>query len=184
MKIRIIKISFFAAMFAFGSIYCFAQMVGADNRTVTGKQDESEDDNRPRSFRETLTKLRIDKEKKEYDEMVERAEEAVKISEELEKAFEQNGNLTAAEVSRLAAAEKLVKKIRSELGGNDDGDKSKELGPKVKHFSRAELIKSFRTTSVDLVAELKRTTRFTVSAAAIQTSNALLMITKFLRNIY
>jgi len=160
--------------------YCFAQ-TSADNKTSIYTKAEDEDDNRPKSFKETLQKLRIEKEKKEYNEMIDRGEEALKLSEELEKAYEHNGRLTSSEVAKLAEVEKLVKKIRNELGGDDDDDKSESEHAQTNKLSAGEAIKTFRATTVKLFDELKKTTRFSISAAAIQTSNAVLKLTRFLR---
>ena len=42
--------------------------------------------------------------------------------------------------------------------------------------------KSLQSTTMKLVDELKKTTRFTVSAIAIQSSNTLLRLVRFIRN--
>lgn len=154
-----------------------AQSVDARN-TLNSKP--SEDDDRPKSFRETLEKLRIEKEKKDYDQMLERGEEALRISENLERAYTINGRLTEREMAQLAAVEKLVKKIRSGLGGGDDEDDNDK--PRVNQpMPPQEAVKSFRTTTLRLFDELKKTSRFTISTAAIQTSNAVLKLARFLR---
>lgn len=160
-----------------------AQVVvpSADNRApLISKPGEDNNDDHPKSFRETLVKMRIEKEKKEFGEMLERGEEAMKLSIELEKSFAATGRLDPNELNKLAAVEKLVKKIRSELGGddNDDDDWNASTDTPPAH---AEAVKSFRAKTGALLEELKKTTRFTVSAAAIQTSNAVLKLVKFLR---
>lgn len=181
---QFLRIFIAAAFIMLAGICCLAQ--SADNKgAIFSKPGESDDDNRPRGFKETLEKMRIEKEKKDFDEMIERGEEALKISEELEKAYAQNGRLTANEVTKLETVEKLVKKIRNELGGDDDSDSGNvenlqgrsENGP----LSRPDAIKSFRATTGKLFDELKKTTRFTISAAAIQTSNMVIKLARFLR---
>jgi len=169
-----------------GGISCFGQ--AADNKSsFVLKPGESEDDDKPKSFQETMVKLRIEKEKKDYDEMINRGETALRLSEELERAYTNNGKLTQNEVAKLETVEKLVKKIRNELGGDDEGEDKESKGP-PNEFTASEskltpgdAIKSFRETTVRLFEELKKTTRFTVSAAAIQTSNAVLKLARFLR---
>jgi hypothetical protein len=180
---RLLRIFLFAALVSTGATYCVAQ--AADNKSpIISKPGEDSDDH-PKSFKETMQKLRIEREKKDYDEMIDRGEEALKLSEELEKAYERNGKLTPSEVNKLATVEKLVKKIRSELGGDDDDESENKAGNQFaspdKKLSAADAIKSFRATTVKLFDELKKTTRFTISAAAIQTSNAVLKLTRFLR---
>ena len=48
-------------------------------------------------------------------------------------------------------------------------------------MSPAEAVKSLRAMTVSMYDELKKTSRFTISAAAIESTNALLRITRFLR---
>src|SRR6185369_8362828 len=75
------------------------------------------DPDQPKNMREMQRKMQIDQEKKEYDEMQDRAQQAQKISDDLEKAFSDKPTLTRPELNKLDELEKLVKKIRGELGG-------------------------------------------------------------------
>lgn len=162
-----------------GGAVCGAAQVGADNRTsVASSQDESDD--RPRNIRESLERMRIDREKKDFERMVERGEEALKITEEIEVSFEKKGRLTEKEMAKLAAVEKLAKRIRSDLGGDDD-NKTEGIQPNGDPFSFMDGIKTLRTSTEELFRELKKSTRFTISAAAIQSSNSVLRLARFLR---
>ena len=139
---------------------------------------------------EQLDKLRIEQNKKEFQTMIERGDEALKISEELEKAVATNPKLNLKERTKLESLEKIVKKIRTELGGDDD-DENRYNGssPAQKaEPSRADAakdvvtaIRSLKESTVQLVLELKKTTRFTISAAAIHTTNAVLRLTRILK---
>ena len=152
--------------------------------SVSYAQSSEDDDNTPKSFKETLVKLRIDQEKKDFDEMLGRGVEALKLSEELEKAYSQNGRLNPQEINKLNTVEKLVKKIRSDLGGDDDESEAErdEQGNFLKQpLSQGDAVKTFRSTTLRLLEELKKTSRFTVSAAAIQASNAVLKLARMLR---
>lgn len=169
-----------AAIGLMASGFVCAQTSADDRSSIFGKP--AEDKNRPKTFVEMLEKLRIEKEKKEFDQMIARSEEVLKISSELENAFAQNGRLSGREISKVETVEKLVKKIRSELGGDDDeGEKSERYQPEEKRLSHGDAIKTLRSTTVELFDQLKKTTRFTISAAAIQTSNAVIKIARFLR---
>ncbi|MEJ7623044.1 MAG: hypothetical protein WKF34_03545 [Pyrinomonadaceae bacterium] len=176
MLVSIAKVSLLALIFGFGAVFSCAQ--NADNRTPMPGRGEAEDD-RPKSFRETLEKLRIEREKKEFDQMIERGGEVLKISEDLEKAYVKNGRLTEREMSKLATVENLVKKIRGELGGDGDDDDKPNLTDVPLPSEQA--VKSFRSTIIKLFDELKKTSRFSISAAAIQSSNAAIKIVRFLR---
>ena len=121
--------------------------------------------------------------------MLERGEEALKLSEELEKSVAQNSKLSSQDQSKLERLEKIVKKIRKELGGDDDGGEELE-GKLETSFGEAEdvepltivsAIKKLQSGAAKLVDELKKTTRFSISAVAIQSSNALLKIVKFVQ---
>jgi hypothetical protein len=169
--ISIITITFALAGLAFAQ--------SADNRSPI--LSSTDDSNRPKSFTETLEKLRIEKEKKEFNQMVARGEEALKISTELEDTFTRTGRLSEQELEKVETVEKLVKKIRGELGGDDDDKDQESAGPAQKRLSAGDAVRSLRATSAELFEQLKKTTRFTISAAAIQTSNAVLRIARFLR---
>lgn len=170
----LILVSFFALLVVSGT--AFAQ--NADNRTNPFGRQREED--QPLNIVETMAKMRIEKEKKEYDKMLERGEEALKIAGELEKAFEGNGKLSDAEVAKLAALEKLSKQIRSDLGGGDD-DEIKSLEEKPARLPHSEAIRTLKSAAAELFSHLKKTSRFTVSAAAIQSSNAVLRLSRVLR---
>ena len=141
----------------------------------TGPED------RPQTINETLYKLRVEQEKKEHGQMLSRGEEALRITEAIEKEFEEKGRLTSDEVSKVANIEKLVKRIRSELGGDDEDDKQSE-GDASKPVSPGEAVKSLKELTRNLCNELKKTTRFTISLTAIQASNAVLRVTRLIRS--
>ncbi|CAN5443063.1 hypothetical protein BH10ACI2_BH10ACI2_23580 [soil metagenome] len=168
----------------FASVY---SQTSADNKSMLPSVKPGDDDKEsaPKNFRESLVKMRIDKDKKDHEEMVERGEEIVKLTEEIEKSLESSGHFTEKERPKLATVEKLVKKIRNELGaGDDEGDDGDPTTPPIQrtnNLSPLEAIKTLRTSTAVLYEELKKTTRFSISASAIQSSNAVLKITKFLR---
>jgi hypothetical protein len=174
---RFLQILFVAAAVVAGAGFVHAQSAEERTSTLLGRPPEDE---RPRSIRESMIKMRIAQEKKEYDQMLTRGEEALKLSEQVEKTFSENGRLTEADYDRIENIEKLAKKIRTELGGNDDGEK--EAAPAQRRMlSPAEAVKSLRSMTVSLYDELKKTSRFSISITAIQSTNALLSITRFLR---
>lgn len=161
----------------FASADALAQSADNSSRIIPKTEDDKSD--HPKSFRETLEKMRIQKEKKEFAEMIERGEEALKLTEEVEKAYASSGRLDSTQINKLASVEKLVKKIRNDLGGDDDDDK--EATNRTASIEKGDVIKSFRSMTVKLLDELKKTTRFTVSAAAIEASNTVLKIARLLR---
>jgi molecular chaperone DnaK (HSP70) len=97
-------------------------------RDASGKTSADKED-LPKNIKESLAKSRIEKEKKEFDELLGRGAEALKLSEELEKSFKQNSKLSAEDQKKLDRLEKLVKKIRNELGGDGGEENDVEDNP-------------------------------------------------------
>lgn len=154
-----------------------ASAQSADDRGNFGRPGEKEE--LPSSVKETLFKMQVDEAKKEHQELLDHALELVAITDELEKSLESNGNLASTDAEKLAAAEKLAKKIRGELGGDDDDGELDVNEPKPK--DRVDGIKLLRREAGDLMEELKKTSRFMISVVAIQSSNAVLRVVRFLR---
>ncbi len=149
--------------------------------TFPSRQGTQEDD-RPKSIRERLSKNRIDRERKEHEEMLDRGEEALILSEKLEFALEKNDEFSANDLRDLEALEKVVLRIRKDLGGDSDKQALVELEKEVGSSSGIKDAFTFlRTSTVNLVSELKKSSRFTVSAAAIQSSNMIISVARFLR---
>ncbi|HEX3101121.1 MAG TPA: hypothetical protein VHQ01_04995, partial [Pyrinomonadaceae bacterium] len=116
---------------------------------------------------------------KDFEEMLSRGDEVLDISGELVKSFEHKGKLTNEDIEKLARVERLAKKIREELGGRDDEDKDDDDG--VGMPSLAEAVNTLRVSAGTLYSELKKTTRFTISATAIQSTNTVLRLARFLK---
>lgn len=175
--------------FAFVLLTAFAVNAQGDASTSNGRPAAKED--LPKNIKETLEKQRIEREKKDYQEMLERGEEALKLSDELEKSVAQTSKLSSQDQAKLERLEKIVKKIRKELGGDDDDGDEKSGVKSETSIVEAEndgqplnvvsAIKRLQSSAAKLVAELKKTTRFSISAVAIQSSNALLKIVKFVQ---
>lgn len=174
---------FFTLAFVF--LTAIAVSAQADASTANGRTPPKED--LPKNIKETLEKQRIEKEQKEHDEMIERGEEALKLSEELEKSVSANNRLSAQDQTKVVKIEKIIKKIRKELGGDDDDTElsneanSSDGEAEEKPSAVAGAVKKLQSTTVKLVDELKKTSRFSVSVVAIQSSNSLLKILKFIR---
>lgn len=138
-----------------------------------------EKDDLPKGIKETLAKGRIDREKKDYQELLQNGEEAAKLSESLEKTFAESNKLSAEDQKKLDRLEKLAKKIRRELGANDDNDDAAE--EVANPSTLRDAFKALQASTGKLVDELKKTTRYSISVLAIQSSNAFLKVVKFIR---
>lgn len=169
--------------FIFIAFILSAASVGAFAQTDASGSNAAQKEDLPKGIKETLAKSRIEREKKDYEEMLERGNEAAKLSEELDKTFVQNKGLSAVDRKKLERLEKLSKKIREELGGKDadESDNLKDSGADDKVSSFSEAFNRLKNISAKLSGELKKAGRYTVSAAAIQSSNTVLSLVRFLR---
>lgn len=173
----IFKFLFFVSLFSFTATLCFAQ--------VDGNHRNEQKEDLPKNIKESLIKSRIEQEKKEHEELLQKAEEATKLSAELQEAYEKNNTLSVEDKKKLDRLEKLLKKIRKDLGGDDDGDDPKEKSVNSNETEKPSnvvtALNKLRSSSVSLFDELKKTSRFSISVVAIQSSNAILKVIRFLR---
>ncbi len=167
-----------------GAVFAFSQppLTLPDASTRSGRPREEE---RPRGYKEMLAKQRAEREKKDHEEMLERGEEALRIAKQLDTAFQLNKGFSSQDRARLESLEKVVTKIRKELGGDDDqqDDEASTMkrADEPKPSTIEEAFRYLQSTTVKLVDELKKTTRFSISVIAIQSSNNVLKLIKFLR---
>lgn len=171
------KISTICFSFSLVMVFCVAGFAQNDASTPNGRPRKEE---LPQNIQETMAKQRIAREKKEYEELLEKSEEAVLLSEELEKSFAVSNQLSAADRKKLDRLEKLVKKIRSELGGDDDGEQEADNN-KQSPSNIGSAFQTLQKNAAQLFSEIKKSTRYSISVIAIQTSNALLKLVKFIR---
>ncbi len=170
----LIRIMFTTFSRLFFAVLLFASAVTYADAQFRDPAPEKEE--YPKTVKETLAKGRIDREKKEFQQLIERGEEAVEISSELDKSFTKQKKLSSEDQKKLDRLEKLIKKIRDELGGDDDDEVDEN-----KPSSMSVALKMMRETSLNLVDTIKQSTRYSISVAAIESSNALLKIVRFLR---
>lgn len=146
--------------------------------SVNAQTDADAKEDLPKGINETLAKNRIERDKKDFAEMLARGEEAAKLSEEVDKSFVQNKQLTSDDRKKLERLEKLSKKIREELGASGDDDSDDDA---LKVSSTSDAVDKLKTFSLNLAEELKKSTRYTISAVAVQSSNAVLRIVRFIK---
>lgn len=167
---RICKTLFFSVFLVLGAT-AFVHAQGADASSRSGSASKEE---MPKGIKESLAKQRIEREKRDFEEMLERGEEALKLTDQLENSFSKNNQFSAEDQKKIERLEKVVKKIRGELGGDDDETAAQPS-------SVANALLSLKTGTTKLVEEIKKTSRYSVSVAAVESSNALLNVLQFLR---
>ena len=167
---------FFSIAFVFLILAC---TVGSANAQAdNSSRDESPSkEELPKGIKESLAKQRIERDKKDFEELLERGDEAVSITGELEKSYSQNNRFSDDDTKKLVRLEKVVKKIRSEIGGDDDDADD----PTAKPLTTADALNTLKNGAVSLVEELKSTSRYSISVAAVQSSNMLLKLVRGLR---
>lgn len=136
----------------------------------------------PKSISENLVKLQIKQSVKEHEELLERGDEALLLTEKIDYSLEKNGKFTSTDIQNLERLEKVVTKIRKELGGDSDGEDDEKLAKEISQ--NPDLVDAFRylrTSTEKLVSELKKTSRHSISAVAIQASNSVIKVARFLR---
>lgn len=152
---------------------CVQAQITAETRSGKPAQEEM-----PTNIKESLAKMKIKKKKEDFAEMIERGEEALKLSEQIANSFNKDQKLSKFDYVKLDRLEKLLKKIRKELGGGDDDEEDES---EDKPSTLGDAIKNLRENTVSLFDALQKTTRYSISAAAIQSSNTVLNIVKFMR---
>ena len=168
----------FACLFIFGTFLSVNAQI-SDASTPSGKPDPTKED-LPGGIKENLAKQRIKHEKKEFQELVARGEEAAKLGDELSKSWDTAQRFSPEDEKKLDRLEKLVKKIRSELGAESDGE-NKDAVETDKPSTLQIMVKNIKEDTANLLSEIKKISRFTVSVIAIESSNTLLKLVRFLR---
>jgi hypothetical protein len=180
---RFIKFAFLSVLIVGGASEVLGQSDPSDlNPFPRGRRGSDSS----RDIKAMLAKQRLERQKKDHQRMLDRGEEALRLAAQLEGAFIQKKALTSADKARLETLQDLVEKIRKDLGGDDDDGAISEVNiPNDEGDSRPstmeEAFTHLKETTGKLVEELQRTTRFTISAIAIQTSNSVIRLVKFLR---
>jgi len=140
-------------------------------------QDRNREQPLPDSIKERLVKLKIDEEKKDHDKLLKQSEEVAMLSEQIQISYTKNKVLTSKDQEKLDRVEDLLKDIRKELRAGKDDKKDK----KEKLTSLNDAISNLQQNTVKLYEEVKKTTRHSISVVAIQSSNTVLKLVKFIR---
>ncbi|HEY0426558.1 MAG TPA: hypothetical protein VGC76_02010 [Pyrinomonadaceae bacterium] len=172
MFFKFLQFIFLLTLVTLASVCVNAQV---DASSPNGRPRQEED--LPKSIKENLAKGRIEQEIKEHEELLKRGDEALELCDELEKSFVANNKLSSEDYKKLDRLEKLVRKIRSDLGGDDDDANAEEKNPSTVENA----FKILQENTVQLVDELKKSTRYSISVLAIESSNVLLKVVRFLR---
>lgn len=176
---------FFTISVLFAAILTAALNVSAQDRRV----DETpllprgvrQQEDAPQGVRDMLIRMQIEKAKKDFEERLDRAERATKLSHQIGASVEKTSKVTSEDRERIDDLEKITKDLLDDLGG-DAGDLINEVTDQDTGKTPAATAKQLENAVATMAAELKKTTRFTISAAAIESSGAVLRIVRVLRS--
>jgi hypothetical protein len=151
---------------------------------VRDPRSDDQKDPEATTIREMAVKQQISRRKKEHEELLKQGDEALRLADELESSFDKNQSFSGGDLQKLQELEKLANKIRQELGGSDENDSDEISADSSENRARSSVGSAFaflRDSTVKLVNELKKSTRFSISVAAIQASNSVVKFARFLR---
>jgi hypothetical protein len=153
-----------------------AQQAGADDPNPKQPGQHSRDFGSPEA--EMLMRAEIRREEETHKEMIERADEAVQLGDELLASYKKNSSLTHEDLKRLEKLEKLARKIRGGAGGSDDeeslSDPPGQVGDGVTRLAKL---------AGDLKESVSKSSRLVVSGNVIRRSNEMIELIHHIRTI-
>ena len=167
-------VALITALVALNSAGASAQVTGADQPSP-GAQRAGEFGS---PTEEMLRRAEIRREEETHKEMVERADEAAQIGDDLLASYKKNNTLTRDDQKRLERLEKLARTIRGGAGGSDDEEELSDPPGKVEG-AVARLAK----LTCDLKESVSKTSRLVISAGVIRRSNEMIELIRHIRTI-
>lgn len=125
---------------------------------------------------EMLRRAEIRAAEESHKEMLERAEEAAQLGDQIRSSFERLNALSREDLKKLERLEKLARKIRGASGGSDDKEKSQSIPDKL-----GSAISRVAELSGLLKKSVQKTSRLVVSGAVIENTNELIKLIQHLR---
>lgn len=163
------------ALLALSSVDASAQLTGADQaRPGRPRPQRSGEFGTPEE--EMMRRAEIRREEEMHKEMVERAQEAAEIGDQLLHSFEKNSSLTRDDQKRLERLEKLARKIRGGAGGDDDDEKLSDPPGKI-----GGAVARLAKLTGALKESVSKTSRLVISANVIQRSNEMIELIRHIR---
>lgn len=170
---KLFNLVFLFSLISMFSICIDAQVNNCSNIGIIRGEDY------PEQIREKLTELCIKEAKEDFQQLLDRGEEIATLTDELEISFAKNNGFTSVDREKIERVENLLKKIRKDLQADDDDDDEKESKPQ----SLIEAVHTLKEKTSDLFEELKKTSRYSISAVAIQSSNTILKLVRFIKKV-
>jgi len=160
------------ALVALNTTGASAQVAGADQPGPRAQR--ASDFGRPEE--EMLRRAEIRREEETHKDMVERADEAAQIGDDLLASYKKNNTLTRDDQKRLERLEKLARKIRGSAGGSDDKEELTDPPGKIEG-AVTRLVK----LTGDLKESVSKTSRLVISGNVIRHSNEMIELIRHIR---
>ena len=157
-------------------VFLFISVVTAQNARRMGPEkpssDQEQDDGLPDEMRSRMTNERLENEHKKVLDDVEKLNG---LSDEVAKSFGEHKQVSADDIKKLRAIEKLAKHVLTHSGGEETSDDT------VGHLTLPDAIDKLKTAAANIEKDMKTGTRFVVSAVVIANSNEVINLTRFIR---
>ena len=137
-------------------------------------RDQEHDESLPEEMRVRMANERAENEHKKVLEDVEKLSE---LSDELAKNYGEHKQLSADDVKKLRAIEKLAKHVLTHSGGEETGDSTGSL----ERPALSDALDKLKNAASTIEKDMKTGTRFVVSATVIANSNEVINLARFIR---
>lgn len=177
--VRFLHVIFACALLLFAATWLSAQAQPGPTRPlpqpspIEGRNDGIDFGNRATDAR---ARRILKKEKKDYEEHVERAQEVRDLAAELQKTYEIAHSFNAADYRKLERLEKLTRRVRNEVGGSQTDADPKEL-PRTLD----EALPLLANMAKELCDEVEKTPRRVISTSIIDQANKLIALIQYVR---
>jgi uncharacterized alpha-E superfamily protein len=122
-------------------------------------------------------RMAIERAEDEHRKILESAKQLGELSDSLAKYYHEHGQLSAEEVKKLSAIEKLARRILNHAGG-EEFDRSDQPQP----TSLRDAIDRIKAAAESIRKSIATQTRFVVSASTIADSNEIIHLTQYIRH--
>jgi DNA repair protein RadC len=129
---------------------------------------------------EMRVRMAIERADNEHRKVLADVDKLNELSTEVAKSFQERGSLSADEMKKLGAIEKLAKSILSKSGGEEVDDKT----GRIEKMTVADAVNNINTAAAAIKKTMTTETRHVVSAAVIESSNDIINIAQFLRHAH
>jgi hypothetical protein len=153
-------------------------------RPTLPKQDNQPHDDAPQKpgdlgspAEEMLRRAEIRHEEQSHQEIVERADEAAQIGDEILASYKKRNSLSREDLKKLERMEKLARKIRDSAGGSDDNAALPNPPGRIEGA-----VTRLAELSDALKKSVEKTSRLVISAAVIEHSNELIELIRHIRS--